>query len=188
MAEDKTPILISVGALVVSVFALGWNFYRDVILKARLKVTISIGNIHHVNKIHGPYITIHVTNLGPGPIICESVHMAKKSCLGFLCSCISKVTCIQNRYAHVMHDYMNPYSANLPKTLQVGEKITLLFPMDEDAFLAFNPTHVGVVDSFGRFHWATRSFLKRTKQEYFEKFKKKTWGSQVEKDEQSIRQ
>lgn len=142
-----------------------------------MKVTVTIGNIHHGDNIYGQYITIHATNLGPGAIVCESIHMAKKSFFVFLHWRILKILRIQNKYAHVVHDYTNQYSDKLPKKLQVGEKIILLLPMDESSLLSFDPSHVGVIDSFGRFHWATRSSLNRAKQEYFEKFEKKPWGT-----------
>ena len=177
MPEDKTIIIISFGALSISVFTLGWNFYRDVVLKARMKVILYIGNIHHGDKIHGPYITINATNLGPGVIVCESINIAKKSCLGFLPRRILKILRLPNKYAHVMHDYTNPYSDKLPKRLTVGEKLTLLLPMDEDSILSVDPSQVGIFDTFGRYHYATTSSLTRATQEYFGKFDKKPWGT-----------
>ena len=177
LPEDKTAILISIGALVVSAFAVGWNFYRDVILKARVKVAIKISNIHHGDTIHGPFISISVINFGPGSITCESIHMMKRSCLSFLCVAILKIPRLQNKYADIINDYTNPYSSNLPKKLQVGERLTLLLRKDENCLLAVNPTHVGVVDSFGRFHWATRSSLKKAKKDYFKEYQIKPWVS-----------
>ena len=76
-----------------------------------------------------------------------------------------------------MHDYTNPYSTKLPKELKTGEKLTLLLEVNRDSLLAVDPTHVGVVDSFGRFHLATHRSLEKTKQEYFEKYGEKPWGS-----------
>lgn len=77
-----------------------------------------------------------------------------------------------------MSPYDNPYSTELPKKIEVGEKITLLLPMVKDALLSVDPTHVGIFDSFGRAHWASRKSLKRVKKEYFEEFPKRPWGYQ----------
>ena len=177
MNEEKVAILISFGALSIAVFSLGWNFYRDVLLKPRVRATIMISNIHHGDSIHGPYITIKVTNLGPGLIICESIEMMKKSILSFLGRPVLKIFNQQTKYAMVVHDYTNPYSSRLPKELKVGERLTLLLEMNQDSLLAVDPTHVGVADSFGRFHWAKRRSLKKAKQKYFEEYEKKPWGS-----------
>jgi len=81
---DMATIAISIAALAVSTFALGWNFYRDVVLKARVKVSIMISNLHDGEAIRGPYVSITVTNHGPGPVHIESIHMAKMSWLRFL--------------------------------------------------------------------------------------------------------
>ena len=95
---------------------------------------------------------------------------------------ILKIFGLQTKYAMIMHDYTNPYSTNLPKELKVGEKLTLLLDMDQDSLLSVNPTHVGVIDSFGRYHWATHRSLRQAKKEYFEEYEKKPWGSERKTD------
>lgn len=169
----EIALYISFVALLVSAFALGWNIYRDVILKPRLKVHIQISNIHHGGKWQGPYIAISATNFGPGPIVCYSINIAKKSIVRFLG--ISK----RNKYAFVMSPYDNPYSTQIPKKIEVGEEIQLFLSMEEGALLSVNPTHVGIFDSFGRAHWASRKSLKEAKKNYFEEFPtKRPWGYQ----------
>jgi len=169
----EIAIYISFTALLVSAFALGWNIYRDVILKPRLKVHIQISNIHHGGKMHGPYIAISATNFGPGSIVCNSINIAKKSIVRFLR--IRR----KNKYAFVVSPYDNPYSTKIPQKIEVGEVIQLFLPMEEGALLSVNPTHVGVVDSFGRAHWASRKSLKKAKKEYYETFPTiRPWGYQ----------
>ena len=184
--ETILAILISVAALLISAFALGWNVYRDVILKPRLKVTMQISNILHGDKKLGPYIDIAATNLGPGFITCDSVLIARKSKLIFLGRWILKLLKKNSKYGFVMHDYNNLYSAHLPKKLEVGERMTLLFPEEKNAFLAVDPTHVGIRDSFGRLHWSTRGSLKITKNDFFKDFPKKEWGSDQKDKGQTI--
>ncbi len=177
-------IAISSIALIVSGFLLGWNIYRDVILKARVRVTVSISNIYHGDQVHGPYVSITATNLGPGPIIIQSIQMAKLSPLRFLGQPIAKGFGKENKYAYIMFDYTNEYSSQLPKRIEVGEYVTLPLLMKEDSALAVDPSHFGVLDSFGKHHWATRSSLKRAKQEFFEKFERKPWGFAQSQDTQ----
>ena len=81
---DIISIYISLGALVVSVFSLGWNFYRDVVLKPRLSVRIMKRYIVHGTNNFGPFVNISAVNVGPGEINCETVNIAKKSCFRFL--------------------------------------------------------------------------------------------------------
>jgi len=172
---DKAIIIssISVG---VSLFALGWNFYRDVVLKSRVKGNIAITNIHHGNKIFGPFITFTITNLGPGKVHLESIYIAKLSWLRFFGRKIAKIFKSESKYAHVMWDHTNEYSSKLPTSLDVGEKATFLLKSNQESFLSVNPTHAGITDSFGRFHWASTASLKATKSEYFEKYTMNEWG------------
>ena len=174
--ENNATIYISLLAVIISTFSLGWNFYRDVVLKPRLKVSVRISYIVQGNNQKGPYIDLSAINLGPGVITCDSVHIAKKSKLRFIGSTILRILDKENKYAFVVHDYSNPLSAQLPKKLEVGERMNLLFPEEEDSLLSVDPTHVGICDSFGREHWADSNSLKKAKEECFRKFSKKNWG------------
>ena len=174
--ENNSTVYISLLAVIISVFSLGWNFYRDVILKPRLRVSIRISYIVQGNDNKGPFIDISAINLGPGFITCESVHIAKKSMLRFLGRKILKLFGKENKYGFVVHDYTNPLSAQLAKKLEIGERMNLFFLEEDDSLLSMDPTHVGICDSFGREHWADRSSLKKAKDEYFKKFPKKEWG------------
>lgn len=187
MEDISLTILISVTALLISAFSLGWNVYRDVILKPRLKITTQISYIFHGEEKLGPYINIQTTNHGPGFITCESVHIARKSKLRFLGQKILKSINKENKYAHVVHDYTNPYSAKLPKKLEVGERMDLFFHENKDAFMAVDPTHVGIFDSYGRQHWSTSESLKQAKKDYFKDFPKKEWGSDQKDNGKSIK-
>ncbi len=172
---DKAIVVSSI-AVVVSFFALGWNFYRDVVLKPRTMGSISISNIYHGGSTLGPFITLTFVNLGPGKLHLESIYIARLSRLRFLGRKVCKIFNAQSQYAHVMWDYTNKYSSKLPISIDVGEKASFLLKSDQDAFLSVDPTHVGVTDSFGRFHWISSKTLQATKSEYFERYSKNPWG------------
>jgi len=57
------------------------------------------------------------------------------------------------------------------------KKATFLLKSDEDSFLRVNPTHVGITNSFGKFHWVNGKSLTATKSEYFEKYSEQPWGT-----------
>ena len=178
---EQAAIIISLISVVVSVFALGWNFYRDVVLKCRAMGSISISNIHHDGKVHGPFISIKFVNLGPGKLNLESIYAARLSWLRVLGRRVAKAFKAESQYVHVMWDYTNQYSSKLPISLDIGGKASFLLKSDQESFLSVNPTHVGVTDSFGRFHKVSLRSLKAAKSEYFQKYSERPWGPLVGK-------
>lgn len=165
--KEIYSLYISLAALIVSAFSLGWNFYRDVILKPRLKVTAKINKIIQPGRDLGDFIDVSAVNLGPGAITCNGILGQKNYLLRFW---------KKRKYFYIVEDYTNPLCTRLPKKLEVGESLTELFSYKEDAFLSLNPTHVGVRDTFGRVHWASKKSLKEAKKNFFKEFKKKNSG------------
>jgi hypothetical protein len=79
-------IWISLIAVLISGLSLGWNIYRDVILKPRLSVDIAFGSLiqsskgngrmlitSKTNTRDGAFIIITGTNHGPGQIRCTTI-------------------------------------------------------------------------------------------------------------------
>jgi len=159
---EKLAILISIFAIATSFLALGWNIYRDVILKPRLKVRLQISFIMHGEYESPTKISIDATNFGPNKIICSSIH-AKNAPLWRRVS--RKV-----EYAIIIHDYTDPYSSKLPCELDVGGKCNLFLSFDKDCFLSKPFTHVGIIDTFGRTHWAPKKDVAKLRKEYKERF------------------
>jgi hypothetical protein len=162
--KELYSLYISLAALVVSVFSLGWNFYRDVILKPRLKATVKISKVVQPGRDWGDFIDVSAVNLGPGAVICNGILFRKKHSLRFW---------KKPKYFCITEDYTNPLNPRLPKKLEVGDSLTELFTYKKDAFLSLDPTHVGVRDTFGKMHWASKKSLKEAKKEFFKEFKKK---------------
>ncbi len=161
---EKFAILISILSIAIATLALGWNIYRDVILKPKLKVRFRISRI-----IHGEYkspskLSISATNFGPGKIKCNGIDMKYTP--------IWMKILRKGKYATIIHDYNDPYSTKLPCELDVGDTCRLFLPFDKDCFLAEPCTHIGVCDTFDRIHWAPKKDLKKAKKEYYEKFRK----------------
>lgn len=150
---------ISILALVLSGTSLGWNIYRDVILKARVRVRFQISEIHHPTFSKAlSRICITVTNFGPGKVKCEMIVYKKTSLLRRL-----------RRKAEqgiIFHNYIDPLSGKLPTVLEVGERLHLPLPYTQDCCLGNGTTHIGISDSFGREHWAPRSSVKRARKQF----------------------
>ena len=67
MNGDDVSLLISIIAAIIAAIALGWNIYRDVILKAKVKVSLHVVTLYHEELPEKPeFIRISVTNFGPG--------------------------------------------------------------------------------------------------------------------------
>jgi len=157
------PIGISILALCVSGISIGWNIYRDIVLKARLRVSFSL------REIMGPSIPMPIktlmlsaTNFGPGHIRCCMIQLRTAP--------LWRKLMRRSKRAVLLHDYTNPLSGKLPSRLEVGDTLDLLIPYDKDCFLREQCTHIGLSDSFGRVHWAPARDVPEARQEFKKDF------------------
>ena len=64
METAELAIIISVGSAAIAAISLGWNIYRDVILKPRAAVSVSKQNIIYPGSVPSSnYICIRATNV-----------------------------------------------------------------------------------------------------------------------------
>jgi hypothetical protein len=154
--EKYIPIVISVLSLSVAVFSLGWNVYRDVILKPKLKVTFMLASIVTVGIGSEDRILLSAVNMGPGALNLQMIHTRTSSWWRILLRVVQ----------HGVITYNNPADGSaLPMKLNVGD--TADFPFEYGApFIAEKFTHIGIRDSFGKVHWARRRDVRRAKRLY----------------------
>lgn len=162
ISKLKFSDVISVIALIISGSSICWNIYRDLILKGKIKTRVQIISLMQVGQTIGTYIDVTGVNHGPGPITCESVFIKTSLWRRWIKG--------KKKYGYVFPDSGNPFTGKLPTKLEVGEKVTVLFPHVANAFLAQKPTRVGFKDSFGRLHWAARKNLKQAIKDYLKDF------------------
>jgi hypothetical protein len=163
MTKEMIALIISISSIMTASLSLGWNIYRDIILKAKLKVTCMVGFvIHPTLKTPMDKVFISVTNFGPGKIRCSMIFLRDTS----LWKKITKKT----KLAILIHDYEDHFSGQLPCELDVGDGRDFLFEFNKDCFLSEQWTHVGIKDSFSRIHWASKSNVKTARQLYKNKF------------------
>ncbi len=164
MKIETIAILISCASILIASLSLGWNVYRDIVLKAKLKVRFMIGLITHPT-FNEPLerLIISATNFGPGKIKCAMLFIKSSS----LWKKITKKT----KLAVLIHDYTDPLSGNFPCELDIGDGRDFLLKFDKDCFLSKDWTHIGIKDSFSRIHWAPRKHVKEAQKSYLEKFK-----------------
>jgi len=146
---------ISMFALLVGGANLGWNIYKEIALKARLRLRFNLLGIHHETFAEPiSRFVFSVTNLGPGKLKINMIQLRQVSLLRKI---LRKEKC-----AVLIHDYEHPLGGKLPYTLEVGEGMDLTFPTDIE-FMTKPFTHIGISDSFGRIHWARPKFMKKAR-------------------------
>jgi len=164
MTTAGIALLISGVSVCIALFTLGWNIYRDIILKPGVKVRLQISEIISYGEPPGTErptkIDITATNFGPGYIRLQGLRtkyskLFRKKKLGFICP-----------------DFTDPMSHKFPCKLDVGEKTTFFLPYEKNCFLSDKVpfTHLGIFDTFGRSHWVPKDDIERTKKEYKAKF------------------
>ena len=152
-------LIIAGLSLIISVFSLGWNVYRDVILKPRLKLRFSLSTLFHPTFSEPiTSLILTATNLGPGSITCGMIHLKTAP--------FWRRVIRRTKHAVLLHDYQNPLSANLPAKLQIGEKIQLMIPYEKNCFLCEDVTHIGIADTFDRVHWAPARDVRKARKDY----------------------
>ena len=139
-------VLISIGALIISAFSLGWNIYRDIILKPKLLIRFGLKQIVTSGKLSEELIVLSGTNFGPGEINCTGVIISKDS--------IARRLMRQWRIGFGVPDFDHPLCHKLPSRLEMAQEVTLIFPLSVECILAYKPSRIGIQDSFGRTHWA----------------------------------
>ena len=141
-------LLISISSFLIAALALGWNIYRDVIMKGRVKIRFGWRVIIDGQEKTPDMIMLSGVNHGPGKVV-----------LGLI---ITKNTSLVRRLRRtVEHGFVklmekpSEYSDKLPKELDIGDELNLMFPSSV-GFASEDFTHIGLRDNFDRIHWAKK--------------------------------
>jgi hypothetical protein len=151
--HENLTFWLSVIAVGVSSFSLGWNVYRDVILKPRFRVRLRIAEhprkpvpwwIRNPNGTWVPYLELSVVNLGPGLMVVGAAVIKTGGT-------VERVL-----------------AENLETRLEKGERIGIMLPNSDECVLDKKPSRIGIRDTFGRVRWVPRKDLKKVQREYGE--------------------
>lgn len=162
MTNIALPIIISILSFVLAAISLGWNVYRDVVLKPRARVTVAKAVVASELLLSQDVLIISAVNLGPGRLRLNIIRFMHRSLLQRILR--------KWRHGVLIHDYRNRLSGQLPATLEVGDSLDLLFPWGAELICASSPTHIGIKDSFGRTHWAAKSDVAKVNKEWSSEF------------------
>jgi hypothetical protein len=163
MTTAHIAIIISLISASIAGLSLGWNIYRDVILKPKLEIFFGIRSLVGPGIGGTPeYLVLTATNFGPGTTTATMIYTEETS--------LWKKLLRKTKHAVVIHDYKNPLSGTLPKKLEVGDKLDLLLPYNEECFLRKNWNRVGLYDIFGRFHSAKWNQIREARKRWINDF------------------
>jgi hypothetical protein len=160
MSLALIALLISGLSVAVASLSLGWNIYRDVLAKPRVKVRMGIRQVvEDGESVNGYVAWVRGLNLGPGKVTLEIIVVRKRFQKGwgngydrfgivkFVASAITG-------------------GSTLPLTLDAGEYADLLLPIDRDTFLGSIYTMLGIRDFYGRVHWAPNKDMRDARKQW----------------------
>ena len=166
MNQATVAILISVLSLLVSFAALGWNIYKEIGLRPRLRVSCSV-----ITVVNGPNrankIAFMAVNHGPGQIQIKGITL-KSTWWARLRG--------KSKYFTLIPEWDNPLNTRLPAALAVGDQATFIVPYTSDCFLSSPVAIAGLTDTFNREHWAPRRHLRRAREQFAKDFSGTTAG------------
>ena len=160
MSAGEIALLISFGSLVIAAISLGWNIYRDIVLKPTLRVRLMVGQIVHATFPENlGRVVVTITNFGPGKSEANMLLLRKTSLWQRLC---------RKQVLAILRPDDDPLSGKLPAPLDVGQKVNLTFRFGPDVFLLKDFTQIGISDPFGRAYWCPRRDYRRAQISYHE--------------------
>jgi len=154
MKYDTISIWLATGGIILSSVAIGWNIFRDLINKGKLRVVCFIGYVTADPDTRDKLI-YNITNIGKKPIIADKVMGAykkekfsfkrwQKSCSTFF---------INPRY--------------IPKKLEPGEHVAEWTYIDQK-FKLENIKHLFVIDTVGRIYKAKKKDVNKVNEKISE--------------------
>src|SRR6266498_3592678 len=167
MDGPTVAIIVSFLSFGVSAFALGWNVYRDVYLKAKLQLSFGLLIVQPDSTFPKPMwrYALFATNLGPGKIKLTQVYRRRRD-YSIWKRIWQRIT-RRVRYGLVIHD-------RLPCALDMGETMDFSFAPEDCKWLA-RGDQIGIADSFGRIHWCNKKYMTKATRE----FEEKAWQREI---------
>lgn len=162
MKTEQYALTVSLLSAGVAFLALGWNIYRDVLLRARTGVVAYVSSVISGEESDGPFITIRLVNRGPGNVVLTNLIVRR----------IGLWARLRRRTANatIMSDYTNRYNPSLPITINQQEFTHQLLNYEEGCFLKDDWNRLGFIDSLNRYHYVRKKDLRELKRKYREDF------------------
>ena len=157
--------LVSGLSFLMAGLSLGWNIYRDVILKPRLKIVFGVFSLVGGGVPKQTYLMVKATNHGPGAIkvinIIGRIQNWWERLLG------------RGTFFIVIPDESKPEFGRLLTRLEVGDELNFYLPYTnapESCLLQSPFTKIGLSDNFDKCHWASKKDIKKAKEQFKKDF------------------
>lgn len=171
MKMEYITLFVSFASILVAGFALGWNVYRDILLKPRVQVKYRIMRTTGGNKKGQDLILITGLNKGPGIIKFAMIHYDKSTTWQRFCR--------KGEQGIIIYDYTNPMSSKLPCRVEVGDEVSLIFSVTETTSWAKEIHRIGLLDTFGRTHWCKKNDAREVREQYIKVMNRVTsWNNE----------
>jgi len=169
ISQSQVALIVSALSVGIALFSLGWNVYRDIILKPIVKVRLQVGQLRTpglaIDQSTPTKVYFAATNFGPGIVVLQGIRAKRKRFLR------------KTKHMILFNDFNDPLSHQFPHTLDVAARASFFVPFGKGIFLESDFTHIGITDSFGRIHWVPDKDIDIAKKAYDTKFGK---GSSAE--------
>ena len=170
MSLEIIAIIISVFSALLAVFSLGWNVYRDVVLKPIVKIHFAVKHALFVPKNPArPYqkgretfLAIDVTNFGPGSVRITAIFVIDTS--------LWKKIRRKEKVAIIKYSQEIGNGSKLPVKMEVGEETAFYLPYNKECILNEEWTHIGVRDTFQRLHLSQRGEVEQARKYWIRDF------------------
>ena len=161
MPDNGTALWISFASAAISATALGWNIYRDILARPRVKIQVSPCLTSEDGKACA--LCLSFTNIGPAPISISSIaafrrnglFRIRKTC-GFMITTGIRFRIITSGKERSF-ETLNP----LPVKMDIGDCLDLFLNSESAEMICKSWERVGVCDSTGRRILCSRRALRK---------------------------
>jgi hypothetical protein len=171
VTTEQYALGVSFVSVSVAFLALGWNVYRDVLLRARTKVTAYVSYVVSGEITTGPFITVRLTNLGPGRVVLTNLVVRRVGLWARLSKAQANAT--------INYDHTNHFNVAFPLTVGEQDYTSQLLNFERECFLKFNWNRFGFMDSLNRYHYVRKKDLRELKRKYREDFSDQALGEET---------
>lgn len=165
MATADYALIISLFSACLAMASFVWNVWSKFIYpKPKVRLNIGIMNVLRNGRVEGlPFVNLQIVNHGPGSITIElaAVRMKQHGSRKLQYALINPIHNLEHPEIGI-----GPFAGGLPKVIETGEKFALHFPYEPHGWLDPSLVKIGVLDSYGRYHWVGRGDLNRLRERH----------------------
>jgi hypothetical protein len=159
MSTAALALLFSGLSVAIASFALGWNIYRDILAKPRVRVRMGLRQLVMSGEAEFPLsVWIRALNLGPGKTTLELIIVKRSS--------LRRLLTRSGEFGFVKFEGAMTQGSSLPIMLEVGEHADFILPCNRDSFLGKSFIELGIRDVHGRIHWAPRKDMREARKNW----------------------